>query len=470
MLLILQFLCAFLFGIGFLFTIIDRRTQFGPLFRNFSVCLLVFPVVAMLDLFSYSEQTSPAMKLLLQRSMHFLVLPFIPFSVFHILKIAGRPARRAALLFSIISAILAPIVLIDPFLRVQAGEVRGGPLYAWTFLPYGSAYILFAYCIMVGHLKSVRPGERKFPALHLLGYAFSTVGGTMDMLAVVNPGWYVFSSCKSIGIMIFGIFCIYFFVSHFFLVLSERNALFHKVEELNRRFEAIQPMRKMGESTAYISHEIKNYLSVVKSNNQLLRMKYERAGKNEEIDRIRRSTDSLESFIRSLLDFGNSADTFKVDKLALARVIEDCLELHFASARHKILFAFPPDLPDILGDRGRLERVFLNLVKNSLEANATRIRVHAAACGGLITLAVEDDGEGCEEAELKKIGTPFFTTKKSTGGSGLGMAITASIIHSHGGTMRIEPAGSERTGNRGVRVTLTFPVPVAPQFKEGKMS
>lgn len=99
MLIALQLFCAFLLGIGFIFTLIEFRSRFGPLFRNFSVCLLVFPSAALMDLFSYVDTVPPGTKLVLQQGMHLLMLPFIPFSIAHILNIANRPSTKAPWIF-----------------------------------------------------------------------------------------------------------------------------------------------------------------------------------------------------------------------------------------------------------------------------------------------------------------------------------------------------------------------------------
>lgn len=164
---------------------------------------------------------------------------------------------------------------------------------------------------MIGHLRSVPREARKFPALHLLGFAFATVGGFMDMLAVVDHRLFVFSSCKSIGIMVFGIFCAYFFAGQFLTLLRERDELFRKVEGMNRDLSRMMPIRKMGESAAFISHEIKNYVSVLKSNHLLLKRRLDGAESLDEMDRIGRSTEKLESFVRAILDFSNSAESLR---------------------------------------------------------------------------------------------------------------------------------------------------------------
>lgn len=260
--------------------------------------------------------------------------------------------------------------------------------------------------------------------------------------------------------MVFGIFCAYFFAGQFLTLLRERDELFRKVEGMNRDLSRMMPIRKMGESAAFISHEIKNYVSVLKSNHLLLKRRLDGAESLDEMDRIGRSTEKLESFVRAILDFSNSAESLRREWISLGQVIQECLSLHFPDRCNTIHVTVQDNLPLIRGERGRLERALLNLIKNSLEAGASRIRIAVSGQDGAVSIDLEDNGEGCDEGVLVKVGSPFFTTKKRMGGTGLGIAITASIMESHGGTMSLLPGVSGRLGKGGFKVRLSFPVSI----------
>jgi signal transduction histidine kinase len=215
------------------------------------------------------------------------------------------------------------------------------------------------------------------------------------------------------------------------------------------------PARKIGESAALISHEIKNYASVMKHNHSLLRSKI--GGESHtELERIRRSAEKIESFARSLVEYSGSAKSGPERALCLAGLMEDCARAHFPQPG-LVRIRRGADEASIRGEAAQLERVFLNLWKNSMEANATRIECHILAGDGRIAIAMEDDGEGCDDRDLQRIGTPFFTTKRQAGGAGLGTAITLSILQAHGGRIRFERAGSLIPDSRGLRVVLDFP-------------
>jgi two-component system nitrogen regulation sensor histidine kinase GlnL len=126
--------------------------------------------------------------------------------------------------------------------------------------------------------------------------------------------------------------------------------------------------------------------------------------------------------------------------------------------------AFDPSLPPVRGDRAQLTQVFLNLVRNALEALAgegelavsTRLEggFHVRRRSGrsrFISVLVEDGGPGIPEEDLVELFSPFFTTKPR--GSGLGLAVCHRIVTEHGGTI-----AHERRRPRGSCFRVTLPV------------
>lgn len=92
--------------------------------------------------------------------------------------------------------------------------------------------------------------------------------------------------------------------------------------------------------------------------------------------------------------------------------------------------------PDIL------DTVLGNLIENSLQHGAKNIRLDVQKKSGLLELDVIDDGEGITEGNVSKVFTPFFTTKREAGGTGLGLVITRSLLRAHGGNIEYVPAKS----------------------------
>lgn len=117
----------------------------------------------------------------------------------------------------------------------------------------------------------------------------------------------------------------------------------------------------------------------------------------------------------------------------------------------------------VRGDRGRLDQVFVNLIRNSLEAGATRVAVFLSRQEPFATVEIEDNGSGCLEQDQALLGTPFFTTKRGMGGNGLGLAIAASILHGHDGNLVALPVLTGAAGGRGFKVRIGLPLWWSPE-------
>lgn len=106
-------------------------------------------------------------------------------------------------------------------------------------------------------------------------------------------------------------------------------------------------------------------------------------------------------------------------------------------------------VPQVFGDRDRLERVLLNLLMNAIDAmpggGDLRVRLAPSASGDEVEIAVRDTGSGIPSDELGKIFEPYFSTKARGQGTGLGLFATKSIVLEHGGEIDVESALGEGT-------------------------
>src|SRR5208337_608762 len=143
-----------------------------------------------------------------------------------------------------------------------------------------------------------------------------------------------------------------------------------------------------------------------------------------------------------------------------------------------VLQDFDPSLPDVIGDAGALERTFLNLIKNAVEAigESGTIRLHTriereftmTADGRrrqFLRVEVSDSGVGIPEDQLAQLFTPFFTTKPA--GTGLGLVLCQRIIALHGGRLWAKRGGVEAKGAGASKDGMTFKVtlPMIPPEK-----
>ena len=108
----------------------------------------------------------------------------------------------------------------------------------------------------------------------------------------------------------------------------------------------------------------------------------------------------------------------------------------------RIVVEVLPAAPAVLGDRAALLRVLVNLLDNAMRHARSTTRLRVATEGDDVVFAVEDDGPGIAEADLRQVFDPLFrgdrTRNSATGGTGLGLAIVERLTHAHGGSVTAE--------------------------------
>lgn len=240
-------------------------------------------------------------------------------------------------------------------------------------------------------------------------------------------------------------------VKHGENIIEQRADERLKLEEKLRQAEHLSAI---GEMTAGISHEIRNPLGIIKSSAQLLKKKMAKLDATTSIpDIIVEESGRLDNIITDFLDFAKP----KIPNLHPCRV-EEILEKNIAYLAPQIednnftIIKEIGHLPEIMADNAMLYQAFLNILINafqSLKSNGC-ITLRTKYVSESIIINFIDDGEGIKEEVLKKIWTPFFTTKDA--GTGLGLGIVKNIIEAHKGTIMIS-----NTETRGANVEITLP-------------
>lgn len=177
----------------------------------------------------------------------------------------------------------------------------------------------------------------------------------------------------------------------------------------------------------------------------------------EECDRMTRIVGDL--LVLSRLD--NKRTSWKIETFELSRFIEHICDVMSADAKahgHTLTCECEPDIPDITGDREKLQQVVINIVSNAVKytPDGGRISIYARADKNFAVITVKDNGVGITEQDLPRIFERFYRVEKSrasdAGGTGLGLAIAKEILDAHGGNIVIESVVG-----KGTEVTLTIP-------------
>jgi two-component system nitrogen regulation sensor histidine kinase GlnL len=206
-----------------------------------------------------------------------------------------------------------------------------------------------------------------------------------------------------------------------------------------------------------IAHEIKNPLGGIKGAAQLLKRRLLKGSEglpsgvddvHDYIDLIIRETDRLNTILQNYLTMSRRPVPQQLNIHEVLEKAISIMDLSLKNGNITVQRFYDPSLPRVRGDGGKLLQVFLNLVKNALEAMpgggslsvTTRPSGEYVVQGGRArrwaVISVRDTGKGIPKNEMQKIFLPFYTRKKK--GTGLGLALSKKIIKDHDGFIRVE--------------------------------
>ena len=266
----LQILCSLLFATGLLFTLVDLRTKYDKSFRYFGLSLMFLSLIAAIDLWIQPNLNDFVEKLYWQRILHILACGFIPFSAGYLCLISKVQSPRLIRGLFFTSLVFSCLFFQSSLLSIADGKVVGGLLYYALFFPYVLAYIAGASYLIVFRFRKSQAAERKILRFHVIGFAILCVSGVLDMTGVVSHAAQLFPSYKILGILAFGIMASLIFTERFLILLKDRDTTFAKLESAYRDLEQVNALKQIGESTAIINHEIKNYMFMISGNAQIL--------------------------------------------------------------------------------------------------------------------------------------------------------------------------------------------------------
>jgi two-component system, NtrC family, sensor kinase len=228
--------------------------------------------------------------------------------------------------------------------------------------------------------------------------------------------------------------------------LRERE---RQLEEKQQALVRAERLAAIGRISAQITHEIRNPLSSIGLNTEMLQEALEGArfadpGAGAEafalVGAVSREVDRLSEITDQYLNFARFPKPLlaPTDLNALLDSLLDFLEEEHARAGVRIERSFAEGLPMVVGDQGQLRQAVLNLLRNSREAlvHGGTIRLETRPLVTQVEVVVADNGPGIAPQELARLFDPFFSTKER--GTGLGLALTQQIIHEHGGEIRCE--------------------------------
>ena len=264
-------------------------------------------------------------------------------------------------------------------------------------------------------------------------------------------------------------------------IYLERPIYIITANDITQRVQAEQQlaqaskMATLGEMSAGVAHELNQPLTVIKTGSSFLLRKIKAAQpiRTEDLNTLAEEMDAqvdrASRIINHLREFGRKTEMHKTAVeineaiQGMLMVMEKQLELR----QIKVLLKLDPKLPRVLGDKNRLEQVFINLAMNARDAldgpadKEKWIRIHSSFENDWVKIDFSDNGCGISKEVQEKIFEPFFSTKGVGQGTGLGLSISYGIIRDYLGKIQV-------TSKVGAGTTFSLQFPPFQEEKESR--
>jgi len=233
--------------------------------------------------------------------------------------------------------------------------------------------------------------------------------------------------------------------------LSESH---QRLKESQEQLIQAEKLTSLGQLAASIAHEVNNPLSGVLAYTQLLAKKVRGDNIPKEValqylSKMEAELTRSTKLIRHLLDFARQSPP-ALRQLNLNDVVNRAFDLaaHSAELQHvQIVRELDPSLPNLMADFDQLHQVCTNLILNAIQAmpQGGKLTLRTSVDNGQLKMEVQDTGCGISPENMRKLFTPFFTTKHEVKGVGLGLAISYGIIQRHHGRIEVQSKKGEGT-------------------------
>ena len=238
---------------------------------------------------------------------------------------------------------------------------------------------------------------------------------------------------------------------------------FRDISELKRMREEVklkERLAALGNMAAGLAHEIRNPLNSLALTAQYMEQLFppkteeDKAEFLECLGIIKRKMEELNESVEDFLQFARPPQ-MSFSKVELSKVLEEVLFLISMDARRRgieVEEEVEDGLPEIMGDPKQIQKAFLNIALNAIQAmpNGGTLGIRAWAEDKWVMVEISDTGIGMDKETMEHLFDPYFTRRK--GGTGLGLTISYTIVERHGGKILVD---SEE--GKGTKVKIMFP-------------
>jgi PAS domain S-box-containing protein len=227
-----------------------------------------------------------------------------------------------------------------------------------------------------------------------------------------------------------------------------------QLKDANDRLAKTERLAAIGELAGMIGHDLRNPLTGIKTAAYYLRKKnlqnIDETGKNM-LEFIDKDVDHANKIINDLLEYSRELD-LALSETTPKSILHEALSIIKVPSTIQVLDN-TLDEPRMKIDVGKVTRVFVNIIKNAIDAMPIegKLEIRSRKKKNTVEISFSDTGTGISQENIEKIFTPLFTTKAQ--GMGFGLPICKRFVEAHGGKITVES-----TVDKGTTFTLTLPI------------
>lgn len=223
------------------------------------------------------------------------------------------------------------------------------------------------------------------------------------------------------------------------LLVDKQTLLQLELSKKSSKFSTNEKLSLIGDLSVKMAHDIKNPITVLKSQIDLMKLRF---SKNENsimldsLNRMDRAISIITNQFDDMLHFLKDEPQYEFSENNIRQILSDAL--FGIKIPQNVSLNLPANDVVLLCDKYKMQRVFANLIQNSIHVldNGGEVSIDLEETSDDVVIKVQDSGPGIPPDKMDKIFQPLFTTKKY--GTGLGLVICRQIVESHGGTISVK--------------------------------
>lgn len=252
------------------------------------------------------------------------------------------------------------------------------------------------------------------------------------------------------------IFTLLGFIAYIFMLYLVVKKIEEREIALNEKVNQLEKISLLGQFASKMAHELGTPIHVILGNADLLLEMYEDEFVKERAESIVRQTSKMKTIIKNYLYASKKPDP-NIEEFNLKVLIENLIQDISFTISDNIKIDYTTSDYDIVSDRGFIEQILFNFIKNSADsigADNGQIEVKSIIKKPIVDISVTDNGKGVPKEVIDKIFNPFFSTKKTGKGTGLGLSVCKELAEALKGEIYFESNNKNTTF--GIRIPVNY--------------